>query len=848
VKASQNSKHLNKVGSTVQTADGKFLKLQDTITKTPQGLQKVSRSVKDVTKSYSQSSKGTKELSKNTVSLTDNIKRLGSRALLTIPLWLALRGAMMGTIRTIKDGIKNIGEFDRKLQKAKRNMSGSTVEITKNFAELKKEVTAMSLKTGISVENITDAFQKFKTTGQDFDTAMTGAIESTKLASVLFGDTVQNANAFARVFRVLGGQTDKYKNKSEELKSIMALTATLWKDQAFEVDELSSAMERFAPVAKTTGTSLEDSLKILSALQTSGVRGTRAGRLLSSAMLQLDKNFDKLQSTLGLKVNPNITTTFDRLQIVTDEISRLQRIDPLKATQALQDLFGGVRSAQVPASLSAMSDNLKKVLAQTGDIKDFNNQFEDVTVTVGVLQKRFTNLNKEIGKAFVTGLVGGKDFKTSLEDIVDTQEESVDGFRHFGTGLRLVAKNANTTMAFLNLFKGGLKEISKAMTKSYNDLDLLNEKLQKGFQGKLTPIDMSSLIQGLDKGDKIFKTLNYDAVLNRLAVGLKKSTDEIRGNLKSAIFDGVSREDLEKLAKDLEGMSPEFFNLDDKDFDKLLTAVDTALSQVDDKLKVAEKRKYKIPIELDVSSEQITDINKSFIESNVDILKSEGALTSEIIDRKNQLEKTLGINQDMVSLIDRQLQKERALSEEKRLQSRLGSESLKLFRIAKEDGADVARKIADVLSGKTDLSLFLKKGGKEAELFKKNFGDVLEQQQSQAFFKGDVVPGVKGLRGGRQIDIQEQSLRGLGTQSQFLLDRSQILNRQRAQQGQITQQPITKMDVQVPVDIQVKLDPSKIKEFEDQTIAKVVSGIKKVGSDVNRAINNVIYGNQQSNR
>jgi hypothetical protein len=58
-----------------------------------------------------------------------------------------------------------------------------------------------------------------------------------------------------------------------------------------------------------------------------------------------------------------------------------------------------------------------------------------------------------------------------------------------------------------------------------------------------------------------------------------------------------------------------------------------------------------------------------------------------------------------------------------------------------------------------DLDIFMRRGGKAAEIFTQEFGDKLKQAQMQQFFKGKRVTGESELRGGTRIAIQEEAIR-----------------------------------------------------------------------------------------
>jgi len=682
-------------GTVIKTTNGKYKNFVQTLTVVDGKLKTTKGSLKDVTKQYTKTTKTTKKASKATKTYAQNVAFLAKRAITVIPIWLALRSAITGVINVFRNGIRDIASFDRILQKTRQNLQGTGEEIEKNFKTLKSQITALSIESGKSVEDITSAFQRFATVGFDFETSMTGAIESTKLAVTLFGDVEQNANALARAFRVLVDTSDGATSSSEQLQEISALLAVLWKDQAFEIDEMAGALERFAPVASIANFSMKQTIQVLAGLQTAGIRGTRAGRLLSTAVLQLNKNFDKLQTTLGLNINPQLTSTFDRLKLVVQEIGKLQRVDDLKATQVLQELFGGVRGAQVPASLATEFDNLIKVLSQDGDIAGFQKRYEDITTTTGILTEKFNNLNKEIGKTFLTSLVGAEDFNKALQKIIKGQE---------------IISGKATGLSLFEAFK---------------------------IVGTRNPVEA------------------FFEIIDRQVKFLNKDLQDFEKNLKKAVGNNLDASGLKDLLTNFRAkIKFSKLGFDDKQIKQLEEELKEKLENLTEN--ITQGKSTQLTIKPVISESQLEKLNNAIIKSELEQLRSQGALTSQLIERENRLEDIFGINRSLETSLDRQLDKERALSEEKRLQSELGNESLKLFRIAKESGTDVAKNIADVLSGETDFSSFIRRGGEAVDIFKDKFADIFEQQQALAFFKGDIVPGEAGLRGGTRITVPEE--------------------------------------------------------------------------------------------
>ena len=85
------------------------------------------------------------------------------------------------------------------------------------------------------------------------------------------------------------------------------------------------------------------------------------------------------------------------------------------------DLFS-VRSTEALAGLTALEEVLRENIALEPDVAKFNKTFEDLNKTTNRLVEQFNNLNKEIGRALVTGLVGGENFNDALQKIVASQD------------------------------------------------------------------------------------------------------------------------------------------------------------------------------------------------------------------------------------------------------------------------------------------------------------------------------------------------------------------------------------------------------------------------------------------
>lgn len=683
---------------------------------------------------------------KATRTFGDNLKTLASRALLTIPVWFALRNSIFGVFRTIRDGLGDIATFDRALQKLRRNISATSDDVDADFSRVQKTIEEFSRRSGVAVQDVTSAIQRFATVGFDVETALEGGLRSTQLAITLFGDADETANAFARSLRVM---TEGISDASEQQRLIaeaLALTDQLWQTNAFEVNEFSGNLEKFAGTARIANLSIEDTLTLLATLSTGGL-GNRAGRLLRSTLLRSLADIENITRQLDLDFDPNNQPTIVFIQELIDSLKELsvQGNVPAELTETIGELFT-VRGAEVLSALTALEGTLKENLALTPDVNKFNKEFEDQLETVNRLVDRFKNLNKEIGRAFVTGLVGGNDFKESLKDIITLQEDILDNSRQFGNFIRDIGRLVGfiSNIPTFGVFGEGFT------TTTIPDVE-------KAFDNAFSKIEQRS--------DKFFK---------RILTGLNDELDQ---------------QGLERLVAEIDAR----INIDNDEFDitndTLVRLRDVLRSQLEiqkEQTNETEKQNEELKNQ-EASARKTRQISELVLQAELDLLKARGASASQLLQAEIAYRKQLGIQKEVLDQVQDQINLEKEITKEQRLRSELGNESLKLFRIAQTEGVDVARQIGDVLAGNIDFSSFVRRGGQGLDIFKREFEDLFEQQQASAFFRGDRVPGLSDIRGGRSIAIEEQAIRGLTG-----LSTNALLSQQRAEarfQSLQTQRP-----------------------------------------------------------
>ena len=670
----------------VKTLDGRMGTLTTTTATLADGTQKVSTSFR--------------EADINTKSFMENMSQLAKRAVMTIPIWLLLRGAVVQISKTFSDGIKGLIDYDLALQKVRRNLSGTPEELDAQFKTMSRVITDFSLKTGISTEVLAEAMKKFATLGFSFEESLAGAMSSAKLSTVLFGDAGETADAFARALKLLIDRSKGAKSATEQMNESFALVAELEKTNQFEINEVTASLKNFGGTAKTLGLSMNETLAILATLGTGMMEGARGGTAASSAFQVLVKNLKEVAKTLGINVNPNTQRMSDIFVEVISVIQKLGKTDIQGQTDAINKLFGGLRGAKPIRALVGDLDNLKRNLQIKPNVDDFEAQFNRLLETTSGQAKIIANYRREVDKAFISGIAGADDFRGALISIKGTMEDLLPLMRDIGLAIRTGIIGLGTLGLGLVL-DPLFKEVKRVADTASN----LNVKVVSGLKGGLNTKDLQQMIADLGKVD--IKQLN--------AIGISQNT-------------------LNALGKQLQNQIKTGFN-------KNPVKAEVA-TEVDPKLELNRQKLAEV-----------------ILKSSIEQLKAQGASTAEAVKAEIIYSKILGIQLEKDKQLEKELELERALSAEKKLQSRLGSDSMKLFKVAQEQGVNIAKQIGDVLAGNIDFSSFIRRGGEAVDTFKKQFSDLFEQQQALAFFQGNRIPGMNNLRGGAGIAINEEAIR-----------------------------------------------------------------------------------------
>jgi hypothetical protein len=739
------------------------------------------------------------EKNKNSVKgLAENLKFLGMRALTVMPIWAALRALMQATQRVFTEGFQDLVDESLLLQKVKNTLQGTTTEIATSLKRVADETQSLALESGVSQDKIIATFQKFSSVGLDVATAMAATNAAIKLSVITQGEATVSAEAFAHAFAVLIPTTATVGEKQKQINDIIALTSELWKTNGFNIEEFTGSLEKFAITSKSVNFTTSQTLALLATLSKSGLGS--AGSLLRNSMGQLLVNMDKLAGSLGVKVNPALDDTFTVLMKVLEQLDKLQKVNDLRglesAKEALKDVFGGTRSAVPIVALSSLYDALKKNISLTADVNTLNASFKDTESVLGNVVARFHTANSEIGEAFVNGLVGGENFNDSLEKIVSTLNKTISIAEKTGHAINTIWTITGPGPA--PVFDQWNKNIDKTNKKILEFSDLLIS----GLRGKASNDELKKILTNLIDTRNELQRLDNKGIEKNANGTIQSQLQIIAKN------EAIIRGNLNKPTATTEGV------ISDK------------------QTKNAEQQA--------LYAKDAQEVAKIVLNNSIERLKQEGALNSQILIATQLRSQQLGIEEKSIDKLSRKLEIERAINDEKRLQGKLSSDTIKLYDISKTSGIEVARQVGDVLAGNIDLDMFIRRGGEAADVFIKNFADVYKQKQAEQFFKGERVTGEQGLYGGTRIAIQEEALRKPVSQYDVNLALAK-----RAAEQQF--QRLTNVTATVPVTINTTIDISKMSEVKKACVDEICKQAPYAGTAVNDALVQAFNGKQGKN-
>jgi len=381
--------------------------------------------------------KKTKIAGKQTKTLGENFAFISKRALLTIPVWIALRTAIMGIIRVIGNAITAQLDLEEGLARLRTVTLGTASEIESGMEKSRKAIINMAAQTDRSFSDLAEAMYFLRTANLNTEESLAAFPHAMNVIVATGADVKNVIRAMAGTWNTMKHTLEDATSASEGFQEIADMLTYTFATQDVEMKELTQSFSQFAPFSRGLGESFTEMVTTLGFLNTQMLRAGRTGRLTGRALLQLTQNSDKLAEIFGITFDPDAPIKFlDVIQQISNTMGENERITGRQA-DALREVFQ-MRGMVAVSLLIGKMDELNEAIAMAEKYGDnFAEKLKEIRMeTVRAQWKRFNNILASVTNEFIHQVSAGESVATIMADINDGLDNSIDSAGEAGKAFR----------------------------------------------------------------------------------------------------------------------------------------------------------------------------------------------------------------------------------------------------------------------------------------------------------------------------------------------------------------------------------------------------------------------------
>ena len=438
----------------------------------------------------------TDKVSQSQQGMADVIQKAAARALLVAPIWLTLRAAMQFVVGTTQDMIKANLELDESMATIKGLMSvGFTGNLGPELKEIENLIRETSLKSTLSIKELSDAWIELKSSGNSTTEAMAAWIPTWQLMQGQNVKAKEAAQALDLMFDLMGSKMSKTATTSEkfaQIGDILAFTHAKW---GMSVNDVQSAYAKLGPYLDTVKGGLTELTTIMGVLNDRGIAGGRIGTSLSQSFVKVVTNAKELSAAFNLKVDTS--KQLDIIDFMTKLSIAIKKVGPeaLKTNAAMVKVFGNEKTGAGAVTLAKNIDLIVKSIAEANANADgFNAKMAEFNMnTVSGQTKLWANNMANLGNNFWNAASGGDSFIESLKKMNEAlkSDETVKKLMAIGDAIHYLVINAKLMGADIGEPFAVLGALSSGQIKNMKQLSAATadntEEIKKYFDMLMTP-------------------------------------------------------------------------------------------------------------------------------------------------------------------------------------------------------------------------------------------------------------------------------------------------------------------------------------------------------------------------
>jgi len=381
------NEEIEKIGDTSQD---NFGKASDSVGKFGKNSNEANKEIKKTDDSIASLGKTANKVKPNLISLPNKLATATENATLKIKkMEENLSGlgrisgiAFAGMAGSATLAVKKYADFEAGILKVK------TIS-DRSFEEIKKSAEDLSVKYGLSVEQITEGNYQLVSSMGDVANAQEILDTSAKLSIAGFTDYESAMNGLVSV---LNG----YKMEATEAGRVADILMTVQNKGITTINELQGSLARVTSLANNVNVSFEDLAAALTTITANKVETSEAVTSLRSAFAELGKS-STVASKNFKEATGEMFSEFMKTHTIVDAIQKLEEYSK-KTGKSFTDLFGSVEAGN--AIMNLAGGNLTKLKNSLDDVK---NSSGTANKALGVLDegadRAFSKLKEQANKA-----------------------------------------------------------------------------------------------------------------------------------------------------------------------------------------------------------------------------------------------------------------------------------------------------------------------------------------------------------------------------------------------------------------------------------------------------------------
>ena len=381
------NEEIEKIGDTSQD---NFGKASDSVDKFGKNSNVANEKVKKTDDSIASLGKTANKVKPSLISLPNKLATATENATLKIKkMEENLSGlgrisgiAFAGMAGSATLAVKKYADFEAGILKVK------TIS-DRSFEEIKKSAEDLSVKYGLSVEQITEGNYQLVSSMGDVANAQEILDTSAKLSIAGFTDYESAMNGLVSV---LNG----YKMEATEAGRVADILMTVQNKGITTINELQGSLARVTSLANNVNVSFEDLAAALTTITANKVETSEAVTSLRSAFAELGKS-STVASKNFKEATGEMFSEFMKTHTIVDAIQKLEEYSK-KTGKSFTDLFGSVEAGN--AIMNLAGGNLTKLKNSLDDVK---NSSGTANKALGVLDegadRAFSKLKEQANKA-----------------------------------------------------------------------------------------------------------------------------------------------------------------------------------------------------------------------------------------------------------------------------------------------------------------------------------------------------------------------------------------------------------------------------------------------------------------